>query len=303
MSGNWKFVAAAIAATVIAGGPAGASVKAGVEAWQRGDFTRAVATWRSLADKGDADAAFNLGQAYRLGRGVAADSSEARRWFLKAANANHLDAQVSLGLLLFDSGDRDGALRWLSKAAERGEPRALLVTGTALFNGDGLPRDAVRGYAYVSRAAAQGLFPAKQTLADMDRVMPLPERQKGVAMAIAMAKDPASEPAPAKVAANPAPVRAAPAPAAPAKAASAPNTVAVKPAPGGWRIQLGAFSSKGAAQSLYGKLSGKLAGAQAYYVPVGAMTRLQAGPFANPAAAKSACARLAPQPCFPVRAK
>lgn len=302
MSGKWKF-AAAVAAAMIAGGPAGATVKAGVEAWQRGDYTRAVATWRALADKDDADAAFNLGQAYRLGRGVAADSSEARRWFVKAANANHLDAQVSLGLLLFDSGDRDQALQWLSKAAERGEPRALLVTGTALFNGDGLPRDAVRGYAYVSRAAAQGLFPAKQTLADMDRVMPLPERQKGVALAIAMAKGPADNAEPAKVAAKPALARAPLAKPAPPKVAAAPPAAAIKSTPGGWRIQLGAFSSKGAAQSLYGKLSGRLGGAQAYYVPVGAMTRLQAGPFANAGAAKSACARLAPQPCFPVPAK
>jgi uncharacterized protein len=295
-------IALAIGAASLAAQPASATVKAGVEAWQRGDYVRAVATWRALADKGDADAAFNLGQAYRLGRGVAADSGEARRWFGKAADANHLDAQVSLGLLLFDSGDKDGALKWLSKAAERGEPRALLVTGTALFNGDGLPRDAVRGYAYVSRAAAQGLFPAKQTLADMDRVMPLAERQKGVAMAIAMAKGAQDPPAPAKMAAKSAPARAAPGRPALVKVAAAPPP-AIKPAPGGWRIQLGAFSSKASAQSLYGRLSGKLGGAQAYYVPVGAMTRLQAGPFASSAAAKAACARLAPQPCFPVAAK
>lgn len=296
MMPKWS-VALAIAAAAL-GAPAGATVKTGIEAWQRGDYTRAVATWRALADKGDDDAAFNLGQAYRLGRGVPADSSEARRWFLKAASANHLDAQVSLGLLLFDSNDRPGALRWLSKAAERGEPRALLVTGTALFNGDGLPRDSVRGYAYVSRAAAQGLFPAKQTLADMDRAMPLAERQKGVAMAIAMAKGGDNPPGP-KVAAN-APV----AKGAPAKAVAPPSpSAAIKPSAGGWRIQLGAFSSKSAAQSLYGRLSGRLGGAQAFYVPVGSMTRLQAGPFASSAAAKAACARLAPQPCFPVASR
>ena len=91
------------------------SVKAGVEAWQRGDHAGAVAIWRNLAGKGDADAAFNLGQAYRLGRGVPADSSQAKKWFEAAANKGHVDAQVSLGLLLFDNGDRAEAMSWLRK--------------------------------------------------------------------------------------------------------------------------------------------------------------------------------------------
>ena len=95
---------------------------------------------------------------------------------------------MSLGLLLFDSGDRATAMRWLKKAADKGEPRALLVFGTALFNGDGLPQDPILGYAYVSRAAAQGLRRRRTTLAEMDKIMTLDERQKGVAMALNMVK-------------------------------------------------------------------------------------------------------------------
>lgn len=287
-------------ASALVGGPVGAtSVRTGIEAWQKGDYQRSVAIWRSLADKGDADAAFNLGQAYRLGRGVAADSGAAKRWFEQAARAGHLDAQVSLGLLLFDSGDRGGALNWLGKAADRGEPRALLVVGTALFNGDGVPRDAVKGYAFVSRAAAQGLQPAKQTLADMDRLIPLADRKKGVALAIDHARSatpakPSPRPAPGKVGAT----RPGPPPPAKAIATSEPRAAA-----GNWRVQLGAFSARGSAEALFGKLSGRLGGAQAYYIPVGAVTRLQAGPFATKAAADSACARLKPQPCFAVAAR
>ena len=277
-----------IAAMLILALPASApaTVRSGIEAWQQGNPAKAVAIWRELADKGDHDAAFNLGQAYRLGRGVPADSGEAKKWFEKAARAGHLDAQVSLGLLLFDIGDRATALMWLKRAADRGEPRALLVTGTALFNGDGMKRDPVLGYAYVSRAAAQGLAPAKATLADMDKVMPVEERKKGVALALAAAT---AKPAPAK---------------------AAPTITAKKPAPpisassaGGWRIQLGAFGTRGAAQALYGKLGPSLGGAQAFYIPVGAVTRLQAGPYSSRAAASQACARLKPQPCFAVAAK
>lgn len=295
-------MAAALAATLAV--PAGAqSVKAGVEAWQAGDFGRATAIWRALADKGDADAAFNLGQAYRLGRGVTASTADAASWFEKAAKKNHLDAQVSLGLLLFDSGDRQNALKWLGLAAQRNEPRAMLVVGTALFNGDGLPRDPVKGYAYVSHAAAQGLQPAKTTLAEMDKVMPVADRQKGVALALdkvrttkpATEKPAATKPAPVKVAETKA--------AAPAPAPVAAPKPAIAPAKaGGWRVQLGAFSTKSAAQGLFGKLAGKLGGAQAYYVPAGAVTRLQIGPFASRADASAACAKLKPQACFPVAA-
>jgi cell division septation protein DedD len=74
---------------------------------------------------------------------------------------------------------------------------------------------------------------------------------------------------------------------------------------GAWRVQLGAFSSRGAAEGLFRKLSGTsaLAGRQAYYIPVGKITRMQAGPFDSRASAAAACARLAPQPCFAVEAR
>ena len=278
-------IATMAAAAMAVGAPAsaaGPTVRSGIEAWQQGNPAKAVAIWRGLADKGDNDAAFNLGQAYRLGRGVSPDSGAAKKWFERAARAGHLDAQVSLGLLLFDSGDRTSALGWLKRAAERGEPRALLVTGTALFNGDGVKRDPILGYAYVRRAAAQGLAPAVATLADMDKVMPAADRNRSLAMANAKA-------APAKPALLPTPVN------------------ITRPAPtasgGGWRIQLGAFGNRGSAQSLFARLAPSLGGVQGYYIPVGAMTRLQAGPFASSAAAAQACARLKPQPCFPVAAR
>lgn len=285
---------AAIAAPATAATP---TVKAGVEAWQNGDHAGAVAIWRNLAEKGDADAAFNLGQAFRLGRGVPADSAQAKRWFEMAANKGHVDAQVSLGLLLFDSGERGAAMSWLNKAADKGEPRALLVVGTALFNGDGLKQDPVLGYAYVSRAAAQGLAPAKTTLIEMDKILTLEQRRKGVALALQMAKAPPAEVAPPKAKVTVPAVKPAPA----LKAA----VTATATARGVWRVQLGAFSARGAAESLFRKLSGNaaLAGRQPYYIPVGKVTRLQAGPFDSRASASAACARLAPQPCFPVEAR
>jgi cell division septation protein DedD len=281
------------------------SVRAGIDAWQKGDTAGAVAIWRPLADKGDADAAFNLGQAYRLGKGVALDLAQAQGWLERAARKGHVDAQATLGLLLFQNGNRIGAMRWLKLAAEAGEPRALLIVGTALYNGDGVTADPVTAYGYVSRAAAQGLAPAQATLADMDEVMPLEQRQKGIELAQQMASA-KKAPAPATaVAKEPSAKSASTAP----KIATAKLTPSPAPAKtavaasGKWRIQLGAFGQRKSAETLFGKLSGKLAGRQAHYIPVGAMVRLQVGPFEGRAAASATCAWLAPQPCFPVEAR
>ena len=290
------------------------SVRAGIDAWQKGDTAGAVAIWKPLAEKGDADAAFNLGQAYRLGRGVKLDLAQAQIWLERAARKGHVDAQTTLGLLLFQNGNQTAGMRWLNGAAEAGEPRALLMVGTALYNGDGITRDPVRAYAYVSRAAAQGLAPAKATLADMDEVMPIEQRREGVALAqsmlnrrlasetneLAAARPSAGKPAPPKVAQAKPPI-AKPGPSKPAAAPPAKPLAAA--ASGRWRVQLGAFSQRKSGEALYAKLSGKLSGKQAYYVPAGAVIRLQAGPFESRAAASAACGRLAPQPCFPVEAR
>ncbi len=277
------------------------TVRDGIEAWQRADYSAAVAIWRPLAAKGNADAAFNLGQAYRLGRGVPVDLAQAKKWLEKAALAGHLDAETTLGLLLFDSGDRDGAIAWLKKAAARGEPRAMLVYGTALFNGDSVPRDAVMAYAYVSRAAAQGLDPAKRTLADMDKILPVDVRRQALKIALQKADEhpaPASKPVETATKAT---TRAAQKPQLkPEQAAPAPTASA-----GSWRIQLGAFSKRSSAEALYAKLSASppVAGHAPVYVPAGAVTRLQVGGFASKAAASAACAALKGQPCFPVPAR
>lgn len=296
-------------------------VQSGIRAWQAGEYSKAVAIWEPLAQQGNADAQFNLGQAYRLGRGVVPDLARAQGLFEQAARQGHLDAETNLGLLLFNNGNRISAMRWLQSAALKGEPRALLVYGTALFNGEGVERDPVRAYAYVSRAAAQGLGPAKSTLAEMDALLPIEVRQQGVELAQQLAAadqtaKPATKPSappPTRVAENK-PAQPKPQPSSPPAAKPAPPP-ASKPEPkpattvatqGGWRVQLGAFSQRASADALGKKLQGNaaLSGAQIYLIPAGKVTRLQMGPFASQAAANAVCAKLKPsgQACFPVKA-
>lgn len=179
-----KLLVGAIAMSgLLVAAPAFADVKAGVDAWAKGDFPRAVGEWRPLAIAGDADAQFNLAQAYKLGRGVPLDPALAESWFRKAALQGHLQAGDNYGLALFQANKKSDALPWLEKSVARGEPRAQLVLGTMLFNGDGVPRDFPRAYALMTRASASGLQSASQTLTQMDQYISPADREKGTALA------------------------------------------------------------------------------------------------------------------------
>lgn len=166
-----------------------ADVKGGVDAWARGDYTAAVTQWQGPAAGGDADAQFNLGQAYKLGRGVKQDLVRAEELFGKAAEQGHLQASDNYGLLLFQRGDRARALPFIRAAADRGDPRAQYLLGVAHFNGDGVTKDWVRAYALTSLAQQAGLPQATAALAQMDAHIPLALRQQSVPLASQIAAD------------------------------------------------------------------------------------------------------------------
>ncbi len=170
-------------AAVFAAAPALADVKAGVDAWTRGDFNAAVAEWNGPAARGDTDAQFNLAQAYKLGRGVKQDLVKAEELFGLAAGKGHLQASDNYGLLLFQRGERARALPFITAASDRGDPRAQYLLGIANFNGDNVPKDWVRAYALVSLARQAGLTQANSALAQMDQHVPLEQRQRSVALA------------------------------------------------------------------------------------------------------------------------
>ena len=272
-------------------------VKAGVDAWSRGEYSASIKEWRPLAIAGDADAQFNMGQAYKLGRGVPTDFKQAEAWYRKAAEQGHLQAEDNLGLIIFQNGDRPQAMPFIQKSASRGEPRAQYVLATALFNGDLAKKDWVRAYALMTRASAAGLSQASSSLAQLDQYIPLDQRQQGLALAreletsaqrpqfaqlptaaqsvkrpprapeppIRVAEIPASDSEPEvaekrAVAATPKADIMKPKPVAKAT----PKPIAPAPAPvavsgSAWRVQLGAFGDQGNARALWGRLQPRVA--------------------------------------------
>ena len=183
MGRNFFLAALVLSSGAMLGQPAAADTKAGVDAWTRGEFGIAVKEWQAQAARGDGDAVFNLGQAYRLGKGVKQDLTKAEQLFGQAAGMGHLQAADIYGLLLFQRGERTKALPYLRTAAERGDPRAQYLLGIAHFNGDLMPKDWPRAYALVTLAQQQGLPLAAGALAQMDQYIPLEQRRQGVQLA------------------------------------------------------------------------------------------------------------------------
>lgn len=214
------FMLACAGGLALVGGVAHADVKAGVDAWSRGDYAAAVTEWRGPAVAGDADAQFNMGQAYKLGRGVPMDLNAAEDWFRRAAEQGHWQAGDNYGLILFQNNRREEAMPYITASARRGEPRAQYVLGTAYFNGDIVAKDPVQAYAYMTRASALGLPQASKSLATMDQFISLADRQAGISMAAQLEREAASArnqllaggPAPAPISPRPsaAPTRPAP---------------------------------------------------------------------------------------------
>ncbi|MDP5277868.1 SPOR domain-containing protein [Sphingomonas sp. DG1-23] len=287
-------------------------VRAGVDAYDRGDYRIAIEKWRPEANRGNADAQFNMGQAYKLGRGVSADAAQAESWYGKAARQGHEQAEGYYGLTLFENGKKSEAVPWLQRAVSRDDARAQYILGIMLFNADGVQKDWVRAYALMVRASSTGLDPAVKARAQMDQFMPLDDRQKGLALSRKYEEDyrNGGRPLPpVEVAEN---VRPAPSvttrPAPPVATRPTPRPAPTRPAPapaaatpvrdGGWRVQLGAFGDPNNARKLWGQVGGRFPGRQPYFVKAGALTRLLVGPYASRAAAAAACGSV--KPCVPV---
>jgi cell division septation protein DedD len=136
----------------------------------------------------------------------------------------------------------------------------------------------------VRTAHIGGLRPAQSTKAV--QTAQLPPSQPAM-------PDPAPVPGPVTPGVTYAPSPTAPPAASVATAAPVATTAPVRAATSGdWRVQLGAFSEENKAKNLWNKLEGSvsaLSGLQPYLVRAGAITRLQAGPFATRAQAESIC--------------
>ena len=321
---------AALLGGITGPGLAWAGLEEGVKAYQAGDYATAIKEWLPEAEKGDRNALFNLGQVYRMGKGVPKNFDLAEHYYLEAAKLGHPAAQGNLGTLYYfgkanGKPEMDKALKWWRLAARNGDPRSQYMMGVLYFNGKFVDRDLVTAYSWMTLAAQSKLQEAVDAQSKIVGFLNADERVAARRLAPTLVRPTAEEqvaaasiatPAPQPVAAPVAlPVAAPQPPASSPVAASRPKPIpapAPAPAPAprrvtagagnaAYRVQLGAYKSRQvteeswaalqqAHQALLGDL--QLVVTQADLGSRGIFYRMQTGAFATSREASALCGKL-----------
>src|ERR1700721_3958368 len=97
-----------------------ADAAAGMAAFKKGDYQGAFREWKAAADKGQAEAQYDLGLLYAKGLGVQRDLQVAQQWYEAAAAQGNAQAEYSLGQMYAQGwgipADQASTLRWMEMA-------------------------------------------------------------------------------------------------------------------------------------------------------------------------------------------
>jgi len=112
------------------------------------NYAEAIKWYHKAADQGHAEAQTSLGHMFCRGQGVTVDCGEAMKWYRKAADQGYVNAQYCLGhMLRVGEGiapDYAEAMKWYRKAADQGDAKAQFNLGLMYELGDGLQHDYVQ---------------------------------------------------------------------------------------------------------------------------------------------------------------
>ena len=125
---GFLIVAAALSAPLLSFAAEPIKADAGKQAFQNKDYATAYREWKPLADKGDANAQFNLGVMFAWGLGVEQDVNEAMRLYHLAADQGNAQAEYRLGYRYAHGWgvqqDFAEASHWYQLAADQGDGAA-----------------------------------------------------------------------------------------------------------------------------------------------------------------------------------
>ena len=302
------------------------TVRKGIIAYESGDFAAALREWRPLADKGNGIAQAGLGLLYARGQGVPQDHIEAVKWFRLSAEQGNVFGQNNLADMYRNGHgvlqNYPEAVLFYRLSAAQGYALAQSSLGFMYENGNGIRQDYKKAYMWYTLAAEQGHEGANQSRLSLGRLMSIEDRWEALGRAQERQKrkevarvrkqfNPADASAPQKVTAGAAPANTSPTHSATLKS---PTEIGAKPsslpqvpisageppamaANGAWRIQLISLKRQTDAEKVWNRLvqvNTDLLNILTLHVQTvelseGIFFRLQAGPFADKAAAASLC--------------
>ena len=129
---------------------------------QAGDFDAGVFEFqKKLADNGNPQAQFKLGNMYETGRSVGMDPGAARQWYEKAAANNFKPAKNRLTYLQVKrNGFKLEHKSWLSEVladANDGDGEASMILGEMYEQGIGMPKNLAQAQTEYKRATVKGI--------------------------------------------------------------------------------------------------------------------------------------------------
>jgi TPR repeat protein len=136
----------------------------------RQDDAKAVVWYRKAAEQGHADAQYNLGNMLGDGRGVARDVRLAMHWLHKSADQGIDSAQFNLAMKYHHEPslrNHEQAAKWYLKAADQNHLNAITNLGVLYQSGLGVVKDDRRAVELYRKAADQGHALAQTHLGDM----------------------------------------------------------------------------------------------------------------------------------------
>ncbi len=139
-----------------------------VKAYERENYAAALPLFQSLAEDGNDDAQFYLGQMHALGAGTAQSDERAVYWYTRAAKAGDETAQYNLAVM-YDMGrgvevDYKESFKWYLKSAKQGDADAAFEVGKAYRYGNGTPASDKKALTWFEASAAQGHYGAMTEL-------------------------------------------------------------------------------------------------------------------------------------------
>ncbi len=126
----------------------------GIAAYEAKDYERAMQLLLPLADAGDAEAQYRVGNLYYFGYGVDQDQQIGTDWYERAAKQDHREATFNLGVAYYAGAGREEALdlafALVQRAAVKCLPAAQGALAAMYWNGKGTAIDRVLAYAWLT---------------------------------------------------------------------------------------------------------------------------------------------------------
>ena len=131
------------------------------------------------AEAGFVTAIFGLAQLHELGQaGLRVDLVEAHRWYLRAAQAGSVDAQVATATAFYlgrgAAKDAAQAARWFRIAAQGGDVGAQYLIASMFEAGDGVERNLKEARCWYGVAARNGDDAAPSKVKELDAKLGAP---------------------------------------------------------------------------------------------------------------------------------